>query len=250
MLPGNATLQSWWTMTARSLWITALVGAVAVHVAMVLTYGAITEWCFCAVLSAGPTVIPPPFVMRFLELATLPSTLLPRNLPVPAQMHYGLFSWFLALLALLHGLAFAARIRVGRGIRLAARERVRAAHLLLPACILLAASMAAGAMHRRAWLAEAEQVFAATLSAAGAGRPLPPGVDFTMRERRGDEYVSVNPQGSYATVVDAHASGDHFLDQFVTPYTYGGMLWFESGARYKFSVYPEKAGWNVHLHPR
>jgi hypothetical protein len=88
------------------------------------------------------------------------------------------------------------------------------------------------------------------MSAAGAGRPLPPGVDFSMDARRGDDFYATTPHGRFETRVDAHKAGDHFLDRFVVPYEYGGILRFESGTFYEFDVYTDKNGWNVYLHQR
>jgi hypothetical protein len=107
--------------------------------------------------------------------------------------------------------------------------------------------MAYGAMQRRAWLAEAEQVFAAAMAAASADRPLPTGVQFSMWEWRGDESVQAKPEARYAVRVDPRESGDWFLDRFVVPYHYGGLVRFESGRVYRFSVYRHEEGWGIHI---
>ncbi len=219
-----------------------------------LLYGYSTRWCFCAIT----TVEPPPelstFVLRFLHLALLPMTSVPRwiprgPLPIPALYVVALFTWFVVVLALLNAIVFAARVRVGRRIRLVGRERVRPAHLLIGVGILLAVAMAVGAMQRRAWLREAEQVFAATMAATAGGGPPPPGVEFSMYAMDGDTSYVATPEGRYEKRVEARRAGDHFLDQFVVPYEYGGMLRSQSGALYFFTVSSTKDGWSVFVHP-
>jgi hypothetical protein len=152
------------------------------------------------------------------------------------------------VLALLNAIAFAARVRVRRGLRLVGREGVRPAHLLLGVCILVTAAMAAGAMQRRAWLRQAEQVFTATMAATHGGGLPPPGVEFSMHAMDGDTSYLATPERRFETRVDARKAGDHFLDQFVIPYEYGGVVRFESGAVYYFNVSSSKNGWSVFLH--
>ena len=250
-------------MTARRLRWAAFAIALAMQVAMVAVYGSLTDWCFCAIAGSGPDQHPPPFVMRFLELATLPATLLMSGLGVQALFVFSLIGWFDALLVLLNGMVLAVRVRIriastgldGRRMWLASRESVRPASILLLGAVLLAAGLEGGAMARRRWLSEAEQVFAATMAAASTGRALPPRVEFSMVERRGEEYVHLYPTPGFAIHADPHESGDHFLDRFVTPYAYGGWVRFPSGARYKFTVlhgrigWPaDREGWTVSLH--
>jgi hypothetical protein len=242
-------------MTGRSLQLTAAAIATSMQVAMVTIYGSYTDWCFCAVLTSEPSIPPPPFMMRFMELAVLPATRMAKGQPVELLFAYGLVVWSVVLLALLVGMTLAARLRVGRApagrrIRLAGQASVRAWHLLLIGSLLVGGAMAGGAAYRQRWLSQAEAVFAATMSAAGAGRSLPPGVDFSMDARRGDDFYPATPHGRFETRVDAHKAGDHFLDRFVVPYEYGGILRFESGDFYEFDVYTEKNGWNVDLHQR
>ncbi len=64
----------------------------------------------------------------------------------------------------------------------------------------------------------------------------------------GDTSYLATRERRYETRVDARKAGDHFLDQFVIPYEYGGVVRFESGALYYFSVSSEKNGWSVFLH--
>lgn len=245
-------------MTPRKLRWTAFAIALAMQVAMVIAYGSITDWCFCAILDSEPSRIPPPFVMRYLELATFPATRVANGLGVEPLFVFSLIGWFAALWVLLNAIAIVARLRL-RPVRVAAagrerqtwlapRESVRPIHLLLMGIVLIAAGMTAGARYRRAWLAEAERVFAATMTAASAGRPLPRGVHLSMYERRGDDYRSANPEPAYVAEPDPRQSGDHPLDRFVVPYTYAGTLRFASGARYEFSVLREADGWSVLLH--
>lgn len=249
-------------MTARSLTFIALTIALAVQAAMVLTYGAVTGWCFCSHTGATSPPIPPPFVLRFLELAIEPAASYSRELPVQVRLVLNLDAWFIGSLALLHAMALAARVRIRpvragsheRRIWLAPRESVRRRQMLVLGCVLVGAALAAGALHRQRWLARAEQVFAATMSAAAAGRPLPPGVEFSMYELRGEEYWPADPPGPYLATVDPALSGTHLLDRFVAPYEYGGVLRFESGERYDFSVhegslYDEEVRWSIYLHP-
>jgi hypothetical protein len=235
-------------MTARSHWITALAIALAIQIATVLIAGVGTRWCFCAITTMEPAPTLSTFVIRFLEMGLLPDDLLPRGTPIQARYIFGLQAWFLAVLALLTAIAFAARVRVRRGIRLVDRESVRPAHLLLGICILLAAAMAAGAMQRRAWLRQAEQVFTATMAATHGGGLPPPGVEFSMYAMDGDTSYLATPERRFDTRVDARKAGDHFLDQFVVPYEYGGVVRFQSGAPYYFTVSSTRNGWSVFLH--
>lgn len=242
------------TMTARRLGWTAFAFALAITITTALIHGYGTGWCFCAITTLEP---PPPistFALRFMQTGLLPVDSFARWLPrwllsIPALYLAGLFTWFVVMLALLNTIAFAARVRVGRRIRLVGRERVRPRHLLIGVCILLTAGMAAGAMQRRAWLRQAEQVFAATMAATAGGGPPPPGVEFSMYAMRGDESYPATPEGRYEKRVDPRRAGDHFLDQFVIPYEYGGMLRSELGALYYFTVSSTKDGWSVFVHP-
>lgn len=245
-------------MTPRALRWIAFGIALAVQTGMVVTYGTITDWCFCAILDSGTTRIPPPFMMRFLELSVLPAARMMNGLAWPVLFVLNLEAWFLAALALLHAMALAARIRIrlfpggaphARRIGFASREAVRPWHLLLCAVPLMVAAMAGGAMQRRAWLAEAEQVFASAVAAASADRPLPPGVAFSMWEWRGDDMVDVKPEPRYSVTVDPRESGDRFLDRFVVPYEYSGVVRFESGRKYRFAVYrlESEEGWGIDI---
>lgn len=246
-------------MTARSLRWTALTVALAIQIATVLIYGIGTRWCFCAITTAEPSPTLPTFVLRFMQTGLLPVTsvarglvlVIPRELLPRVEVLYivGLLAWFLAVLALLNAIVFAARIRVGRRIRLTGRESVRPAHLLIGVCILVAAAMAVGAMQRRAWLRQAEQVFAATMAATAGGGLPPPGVEFSMYAMRGDESYPATPEGRYETRVDPRKAGDHFLDRFVIPYEYGGVMRSESEALYYFTVSSTRDGWSVFVHP-
>lgn len=245
-------------MTARSLRWTAFSIALAIQVATALIHGIGTRWCYCAITTLEPAPALSTFGLRFLDMGVLPMTFLSRGLSlvfprgfVTVQALYilGILPWFLVVLALLNAIVFAVRVRVGRGIRLVGRKRVRAAHLLIGVCILVAAAMAVGAMQRRAWLRQAEQVFTATMAATHGGGPAPPGVAFSMYAEDRDSSYMATPERRYETRVDAHTAGDHFLDQFVVPYEYGGVMRFESGALYYFSVDSDENGWSVFLHP-
>ncbi len=173
-------------MTARSLRWTAFAIALTIQVTAVLIYGVGTRWCFCAITTLEPAPTLSPFAMRFMDVGLLPVTyvlrglvlVIPRELLPRVEVVYivELVAWFLAVLALLNAIVFAARVRVGRGIRLTGREGVRPAHLLIGVCILAAAAMVVGVMQRRAWLRQAEQVFTATMAATHGGGLPPPGV--------------------------------------------------------------------------
>ncbi len=58
-----------------------------------------------------------------------------------------------------------------------------------------------------------------------------------MHERRGNEFVGVNPVGRLAVDIDPRIAGDRLLNRFVAPYAYGGLLLFESGKQCEFTVY-------------
>lgn len=245
-------------MPARHLYRAAATIALAVQVAMVATYGTITGWCFCSITSVPSPPVPPVYVMRFLDLAVLPAAWMTKGLAVPLIFVQNVTVWFVAVLVLLYGMTLAARVRIrpagrrhGRWIGLVDQERVRPWQMLLLGCVVIGIAMAGGAMARRRWLSEAERVFAATMAAASADRPLPPGVEFSMHEIRGDDFVYVTPEARYVLEVDPGRSGDHFLDRFVVPYEYGGAVRFESGRRFNFGVYrgvyPERDGWSIHL---
>jgi hypothetical protein len=242
-------------MTARHLYWAAAATAFAVQAAMVVTYGTITGWCFCSVIQTPSPPVPPPFVMRLMDLAVLPAAWMTKGLAVPLIFVQNVTIWFVAVLALLYGMTLAARVRIhparqmrGRWIGLVGQEHVRLWQMLLLGCVVIGMAMAGGAMARRRWLSEAEQVFAATIAAASADRPLAPGVKFSMYERRGDEFVDVTPEARYVLEVDPAESGDHFLDRFVAPYKYGGTVQFESGKRFDFGVYRNhEDAWGVWL---
>lgn len=242
-------------MTPRRLRWTAFTLALAMQVGMVIAYGMATEWCFCAITGFPDPPVPPPFVIRFIEVAVLPSAWMRTGLGIGLLFILNLEMWFLALLALLHGMALLARVRFRRAagetgrrrLRLAEREAVRTRHLVLLAVPLLSVGMFAGAMYRRAWLSEAEQVFTATMAAASAGRPLPPGVELWMWEWRGDDMVDVTPEARYETRADPRIAGDRFLDRFVVPYEHGGKVRFESGRAYSFSVHRGDGGWSIEV---
>jgi hypothetical protein len=259
-------------MTARRLCGTAFAAALAIQVVLIVVHGILSDWCFCAITDHRPHKDPPLSVLRFIEFAGFPAqSLLSRWYELAGRdawgewgpqlfFVFGLISWFAALLVLLHGMALAARVRIGgdgRGarVRLAPLERARGWQMLLLACVLLGVTMAYGAGERSRWISEAERVFAATMAAASTGRPLPPDVAFSMVEQRGRDYVDLYPAPGFAIEADPHESGDHFLDRFVAPYVYGGWVRFPSGARYRFTVlrgiigWPaDKEGWTVDLH--
>lgn len=242
-------------MTTRHLYWAAAVAALAVQGAMVLAYAVYSGWCFCSADPTPATPTPPVFVMRFMDAAVLPAAWMSPGLAVPLLVVQNLMVWCVAALALLYGMTLAARIRIrpaggvdGRRIWLASPERMRAWQVLAIGCVLVGLGMAGGAMARRRWLSEAERVFAATMAAASTDRPLPPGVEFSMWEWRGDELVDVIPEPRYVARADPRESGDHLLDAFVTPYGYGGEVRLESGRRYDFLVYRRHdGGWGVIL---
>lgn len=99
-------------MTARHLYWAAAVTAFAVQTAMVVTYGAITSWCFCSVTGTPSPPTPPVFVMRFLDAAVLPAAWMTKGLAGPLIFVQNVTVWFVAVLALLYGTALAARIRI------------------------------------------------------------------------------------------------------------------------------------------
>lgn len=253
-------------MTARRLRWTAFAIALAMQGALIVVHGTLSDWCFCAITDDQPPPDPPTFVLRFLGFARLPAVLVMRGFRgfdfggwgVQAFFVAGLICWFFVLLVLLTGMVLAARVRIriasaspnGRRMWLVSRESVRPATLVLLGAVLIAVGMAAGAMARQRWLTEAEQVFAATMAAASTGRPLPPGVGFSMLERRGRADVYVNPGPRFAVDVDPHVAGDHVLDRFVVPYEYGGWVRFPSGPRHEFTVWRERltGGWSVTLY--
>lgn len=247
-------------MTPRTLWFTALAIALSVQIGMLVTYGVVSEWCFCALTTATNPPIPPPYVMRFLELSTLPTAFFMRGLPVSVLLMLNLEAWFFMVLGLLHGMTFVARLRVrarrdeavprGRRIQLASRESVRLGHMLLVGSVLTGVAMAGGAAARHRWLSKAEDVLAQAMAAAGTDGPFPAGVAFSMYEERGDDWVPVTPAGRFVMEIDPAISGDRFLDAFVVPYEYGGMLRSESGTWYEFSVGIDHLDgrWNVSVH--
>lgn len=251
-------------MIQRHLRWIAITLTLAMNAGMIAVYGAITDWCFCAICGLPEPPVPPPYMIRFLEFAASPATLVMNGLGLGEIVILGLAGWFVAFLALLNVMALVARIRIrprredagGRLIRLAPAGAVRAAHMLLLAGVLAAAGMAAGALARRAWLADAEWVFRTTMSAAASGRQLPPGVELSMYDWVGDEMVRVTPAGRYTVQVDPRVAGNHLPDRFVTPLSYGGTVRFSSGTRYTFTVYRrdgdllgEGPGWTVFLDP-
>lgn len=244
-------------MTSRQLLLVAFAIALAIQAVAVVTLGRLSDWCFCAITAMPSPPTPPPYVQRFVQVAFAPDEWAPRGLGLPLVFAWNLVVWFLGVLVVLHGMALAARVRVrvggdGRGarVRLVARDCVRARQMLLLSGILIGAGMAAGALARHRWLSEAEQVFYAAMAAASTGRPLPPGVGFSMVERRGGEDVQVNPGPRFAVDVDPYVAGDHVLDRFVVPSVYGGWVRFPSGPRFEFTVWTERltGGWNVDLY--
>lgn len=66
--------------------------------------------------------------------------------------------------------------------------------------------------------------------------------------------VDVKPEARYAVKVDPRVSGDGFLDRFVVPYAYGGVVRFSSGRRYRFSVYRDTyrddSAWGIQINQR
>lgn len=243
-------------MTADRLRRMAIGIAITVQAAMVLTYGTLTNWCFCSHSSGLPEpAVPPVYLMRFMDLAVLHVTWMRSGHAVPLIVLNGVVTWGVAMLVLLHGMALVARVRVrpvrdgpgGRRVWLAGLDHVRPWQMLLLSSVLIGSGLSAGATARHRWLSEAEQVFAATMAAARADRPLPPGVEFSMWEWRGNDMVDVKPEARFTVEADPRESGDHFLDRFVVPYGYGGVLRFESGRRYRFLLYRSIDGWGIHI---
>lgn len=241
-------------MTPRTIRRLAFGIALAVQTGMVVTYGTITDWCFCSVTGSPEPPIPPLFMMLFLELAVLPAAWETKGHAVQMLFVLNLGAWFFAMRCVLDALVLTARVRIRpvlgdpsprRRIWLAPREGVRPIHVILAATPFVAALAIGGAMQRRAWLMEADRVFAATITAASANRSLPAGVEFSMYEWRDGDMARVNPDGRFAIEVDPRVSGDHFLDRLMVPYSYGGSVWFESGGLYNFVVYQDAGGWGV-----
>lgn len=178
-------------ITPRRIAWTAIATAVSIHLAMVLLYGAMTNWNFSQPSTRTQPAIPPPFVIHFIQFAARPSDLF-RDAPVTLIYRLNLLFWFLAILALLHVMVLVSRFRVrlaagaaasaDRRVGLAPWTAVRASHMAILACTMIVPAAVSGARARDAWLAEAEQVLAATLSAAAAGREPPNGVEFIMYE--------------------------------------------------------------------
>lgn len=193
-------------------------------------------------------------MLRFLSATLLPVEWMPRGQGLPMLLVQNLVAWSLAFLALLHGMALALRVRIrlvraadGRRVWLAEPKSVRLVHMLLLGCVLIGLGATGGAMIRHRLLAEAERVFAATMAAASAGQPLPAGVGLVMSERRGDAYVHVTPEPGFVVTLDPRISGDHFLDRFVAPYAYGGIVRFDSGKRWEFEIFHSHEGWSIYL---
>ena len=230
-------------MTARHLYWAAAATAFAVQVAMVVTYGTITGWCFCSVTGTPSPPVPPLY----------PAAWMTKGLAVPLIFVQNVTVWFVAVLVLLYGMALAARVRIrpagqsrGRWIGLVGQEHARPWQMLLLGCVVIGMGMTSGAMARRRWLSEAEQVFAASMAAASTGRPLPAEVEyFSMYERGG--YMPVSPEARFVAEADPRKSGDHLLDRFVAPYGYGGVVRFESGKRWEFGVYRTRKRWSISL---
>lgn len=242
-------------MTKRSIRFTALGVAIGVHLALLVGYGAITQWCFCSVTGSPNPPIPPPSVMRFLVFVGSPSEMV-AGAPFLLAVMWNLAAWFLGAWVLLEAMVLAARVRIGGDarprIRLARRSGVRRRDMLLIGSLLMAAGLAYGGWQHHRWIGRAERVFAATMSAAAAGRPLPREVEFSMYELRNDgEYWPANPDGPFVAEVDASRSGWTFPDRFVAPLAYGGVLRFASGKQYEFGVYPARTGdgWSIDVSP-
>lgn len=249
-------------ITPRRIAWMAIITAVSIHLAMVLLYGAMTDWNFSQPCTRAQPAIPPPFVIHFLQFAASPSDLF-RDAPLTLIYRLNLLFWFVAILALLHAMALAARLRVrlavasspsDRRISLAPWNRVRASHMAALTLLLIVPAALSGARARAAWLAEADQVLAATLSAVSAGRTPPDGVEFMMYERGNHDLVSQRPERGFVVEADPAEAGDRFPDRFVIPFSYGGIIRFPSGKRYEFSVYrgqtsapTDDTGWSVSL---
>lgn len=256
-------------MTPRTLRRLAFALALLVQTAMMLTYGAVTDGCFCSVTGAPTPPVPPDVALRLIETAVLPTAWMEPGMGLPVLFVLNLDAWFIGVLALLHGMVLALRVRIrgacrgaerdARWVWLADRERVPAWRMLLLACVFVSVGMSAGAMARERWLAEAEQVLAASIAAASAGQPMPAGVDFWMWEWRGHDMVDAKPEARYTLDPDRPRYETHFLDRFVVPYRYAGTLRFGSGQRYEFSVYraekgpaiheSDEEGWGIHIEP-
>lgn len=252
-------------MTNRSIRRSAFAISAAVQIWLVYTYGVVSEWCFCAITQLGGPPRPPLFVRRLMILAARPAELAPGIgqgiVPVVAV---NLALWYLGLLLVLYAMMHVAQLRVARGgggrgwprLRLARWGSMRNSRLAILAAGLAAAVLAAGAVRRQLWLAEAERVVVQAMEDAAAGRPHPPGIRFSMTERRGDRYISSTPSERYLFVVDRERSGSHFLDRFVIPETFGGVVRLESGALFEVRVYQggltardPGVAWTVNLDP-
>ncbi|HEX8393670.1 MAG TPA: hypothetical protein VF665_15095 [Longimicrobium sp.] len=232
-------------MSPRRIRLVALSFAVTVNVAAIVLWGEMTNWCFCSVTGVPEPPIPPPYALRFLIAATGPTGLLSDGVTQATIVINGIPFWFLIAWLSTHGLVFAARVRVRGGagrvrFGLAPRDRVRLREVMAIACVLAAGAAGWGAHQRQAWLREADRVLVSTLAAAAAERELA-GVRFTMYEWVGGDLVRVRPRGRYAVVVDPAEAGNHVPDRVIVPESYGGFLEFESGRRYRFSVYREHA---------
>lgn len=240
--------------------------------AWVITYRSVINGCCGGILQNPQPPIALPHVLRFAYFAAHPLVSvvdIPYDFPLPFGLPdrfpdagelagVVLFAganavlWFAATYALLNGMSWLCRIRIGqagsqsarRRVHLADRDEVRSSWVAAGALLVLASVLAAGAMHRRWWLLEARRVLHASVEAARNGGDDPPGVALELSGTP-DVLAPSNFVGNYARWVERRTVGTHPLDAFAAPMLWQGGIQFATGSRYEFSIQQLPDGWKV-----
>lgn len=257
-------------MTQRRLFLIAGVLAVLVQTAMVASYYAVTEGCFCAITGMGQPD-PSPFLGFLLQTGSLPLAAIPARLlhfQVGGWISLLLFAtinsifWVAGLFVLLSGIALLGRVRVepsgaGPRLRLRSLASVRPSWMAASLVLLAGLSLAGGAMYRTWWLEHAERAARATIDAAREGRALPYSpYEIECYEA---ECPHAAPTGAYVlTHHERPMLGTSVLDAFVPPGQWRADAIFVNGFRYRLRVYRIDGEWKVYasisraedVHPR
>lgn len=255
-------------MTRRPIAWTALAFALLVQAAWAVAYHSVINGCCGGLLQVPQPPIALPHVLRLAEFAAQPLAALaggPQAVLLPFATDESsdprswsrilVFAatnavfWFAATYLLLHGIVLLCRIRLrmdasGRRVRLAERAAVRPASVAVAGLLLLGLVLAAGAVHRRWWLAEARRVLHASVGAARTGGGDPPAVDLTLSGTP-QALGPKNFTGGYTRFVEPRMYGKHPLDAFAAPMLLAGEIRFSAGPRYEFRVQRLRAGWRV-----
>lgn len=259
-------------MSRRGIALVSLVFALAVQAGFAVGYRSLIDGCCGGLNQRTQPPIALPHVIRFVFVTAQPLasvTGAPDEFagalglddrsarPSPwlgTALYAGLNAvfWFAGAYLVLSALALMSRLRFSARDGKAAPDRIHLADasqtrpqwVLAGTLALVALSLAAGAVHRRWWLANAHRALHESIVAARSGAADPAGVSFSM-DGTARALAPANFEGAYTLDVEPRMVGTSPLDAFAAPILWQGDVRFAGRAPYDFSVQQTDTGWKV-----